>query len=89
MEPPVPGRRNRPYSPKYLEKLSKKSLSGVSSAKNAVISQRNEPSLLCFVGFYALVLRLARLLDSFRIVILGSSPWIFCFVTVVVALWRR
>jgi hypothetical protein len=53
------------YSPKCLEKLSKKLLSGVSSAKNAVISQRNEPSLLCFVGFYALVLRLARLFRQF------------------------
>jgi hypothetical protein len=34
-----------------LSKLSKKSLSSVSSAEIAVISQRNEPSLLCFVGF--------------------------------------
>jgi hypothetical protein len=44
-----------------LLKLSKKSLSSVSSAEIAVISQRNEPSLLCFVGFDAFVLRLARL----------------------------
>ena len=35
----------------HLPKLSKKSLSSVSSAEIAVISQRNEPSLLCFVGF--------------------------------------
>src|SRR5215217_2703513 len=49
------------YSPKCLEKLSKKSLSSVSSAEIAVISQRNEPSSLCFVGFDAFVLRLARL----------------------------
>src|SRR5215217_2629628 len=34
-----------------LLKLSKKSLSGLSSAKIAVISQRNESSLLCLVGF--------------------------------------
>src|SRR5215217_1511381 len=49
------------YSPECVEKLSKKSLSSVSSAEIAVISQRNEPSLLCFVGFDAFVLRLARL----------------------------
>src|SRR5215208_7996364 len=49
------------YSPNVLEKLSKKSLSSVSSAEIAVISQRNEPSLLCFVGFDAFVLRLATL----------------------------
>jgi hypothetical protein len=53
------------YTPEYVEKLSKKSLRGVSSAKIAVISQRNEPSLLCFVGFYAFVLRLARLFRQF------------------------
>jgi hypothetical protein len=49
-----------------FQKLSKKSLSGVSSAKIDVISQRNEPSLLCFVGFNAFVLRLARLFRQFR-----------------------
>jgi hypothetical protein len=50
-----------PLSPKCVEKLSKKSLSSVSSAEIAVISQGNESSLLCFVGFDAFVLRLARL----------------------------
>jgi hypothetical protein len=45
----------------FFLKLSKKSLSSVSSAEIAVISQRNEPSLLCFVGFDAFVLRLAKL----------------------------
>ena len=54
------------YSPYCLEKLSKKSLSSVSSAEIAVISQRNEPSLLCFVGFDAFVLRLARLFRQFQ-----------------------
>ena len=49
----------------HLLKLSKKSLSGVSSAKIAVISRRNEPSLLYFVGFYAFVLTLARLFGQF------------------------
>jgi hypothetical protein len=44
---------------------TKKSLSSLSSAKIAVISQRNEPSLLCFVGFDAFVLRLARLFRQF------------------------
>src|SRR5215212_11957628 len=53
------------YSPKCLEKLSTKSLSSVSSAEIAVISQRNEPSVLCFVGFDAFVLRLARLFRQF------------------------
>src|SRR5215208_2351432 len=48
-----------------LPKLSKKSLSSLSSAKIAVISQRNESSLLCFVGFDAFVLRLARLFRQF------------------------
>jgi hypothetical protein len=32
----------------------------------AVISQRHEPSLLCFVGYYASVLRLARLFRQYR-----------------------
>jgi hypothetical protein len=53
------------YSPKCVEKLSKKLLSSVSSAEIAVTSQRNEPSLLCFVGFDAFVLRLARLFRQF------------------------
>ena len=66
-----------PYSPKCLVKLSKKSLSGVSSAKNAVISQRNEPSLLYFVGFYALVLRLARLFRQFQ---KGNSKKFACWI---------
>jgi hypothetical protein len=48
-----------------LSKLSKKSLSSVSSAEIAVIAQRNEPSLFCFVGFDAFVLRLARLFRQF------------------------
>jgi hypothetical protein len=55
-----------PLSTNVVEKLSKKSLSGVSSAKIAVISRRNEPSLLYFVGFYAFVLTLARLFGQFQ-----------------------
>jgi hypothetical protein len=51
---------------KVVEKLSEKSLSGVSSAKIDVISQRNEPSLLCFIDFNAFVLRLARLFRQFQ-----------------------
>ena len=53
-------------SANFAVKLSKKSLSGVSSAKIAVISGRNEPSLLYFVGFYAFVLTLARLFGQFQ-----------------------
>jgi len=55
-----------PNGQSRAEKLSKKPLSGVSSTKIAVISQRNEPSLLCFVGFYAFVVRLARLFRQFQ-----------------------
>ena len=47
------------------EKLSKKSLSGVSREEIAVIPQRNEPSLPRFVGIYDLVLVLARLFRQF------------------------
>jgi hypothetical protein len=49
----------------FVLKQSKKSLSGVSSAKIDVISQLNVSSLLCFVGFNAFVLSLARLFGLF------------------------
>jgi hypothetical protein len=54
------------YSPECVEKLSKKSLSGVSREEIAVIPQRNEPSLPRFVGIYDLVLVLARLFRQFQ-----------------------
>jgi hypothetical protein len=57
---------NRRTSQNSVMKLSKKSLSGVASGEIAVISQRNEPPLLCFVGFYSFVLRLARLFRQFH-----------------------
>ena len=68
---PVP-RRQRPgptfcpYSPKCVEKLSKKSLGGDSREEIAGIPQRNEPTLRRFVGIYDLLLVPARLFRQFR-----------------------
>jgi hypothetical protein len=59
------------YSPKCLEKPSKKSLGGDSREEIAGIPQRNEPTLRRLVGIYDLLLVPARLFRQFR---KGYSP---------------